>query len=141
MSHRFFDHTADVGVAIDAASLDALFAEAAVALTETITHRQAVEGVLERRFELVASDLETLLVDWLNELVYVFEVDRQLFAEAAVRVAAAAGGRRLTAIARGEVWDPERHPVTVLVKAVTHHGLEVTGRPDGTWSARVLFDV
>lgn len=141
MSHRFLDHTADVGVAIDAASLDTLFAEAAEALTETITHRPAVEVALERRFELVAPDLETLLVDWLNELVYVFEVDRQLFGEAAVTVTAAAGGRRLTAVARGEVWDPERHRVMVLVKAVTHHGLEVSGRPDGTWSARVVFDV
>jgi len=29
----------------------------------------------------------------------------------------------------------------VLVKAITHHALEVTRRPDGTWFARVIFDI
>jgi SHS2 domain-containing protein len=141
VSHRFLDHTADVGVEITAASLDALFAEAAEALTETITDRAAVRAVLERRFELVARDLETLLVDWLNELVYVFEVDRQLFAGAAVTVSATAEGWQLVAVARGEAFDSARHPIAVLVKAVTHHGLEVVGQPGGTWSARVIFDI
>lgn len=142
MSLRFLDHTADVGVEITAASLDDLFAEAAGALLETITDPATVRPVLHRGFELAAPDLESLLVDWLGELVYVFEVDRQLFCDAAVTVRPEEeGGPRLEAVARGEPYEPDRHPVHVLVKAITHHALEVTCRPDGAWVARVIFDI
>ena len=141
MTVRFLDHTADVGAEITAASLDELFAEAATALLETIVDRATVRPSLHRSFELAAPDLETLLVDWLGELVYVFEVDRQLFADAEVTVTEGEEGPRLVAVARGEPYDPDRHPVRVLVKAVTHHALEVACRPDGTWFARVIFDI
>jgi SHS2 domain-containing protein len=142
VSVRFLDHTADVGAEITAASRDELFAEAAKALLETIVDPATVRPSLQRSFELSAPDLETLLVDWLSELVYVFDVDRQLFADAEVSVTEGEGGeQRLTAVARGEPYDPSRHPMRVLVKAVTHHALEVTCRPDGTWFARVIFDI
>lgn len=141
MTVRFLDHTADVGAEITAASLDELFAEAATALLETIVDPGTVRHSLHRSFELAAPDLETLLVDWLGELVYVFEVDRQLFADAEVTVTEGEKGRRLAAVARGEPYDPDRHPVRVLVKAVTHHALEVACRSDGTWFARVIFDI
>lgn len=141
MTVRFLDHTADVGAEITAASLEELFAEAATALLETIVDPGTVRPSLHRSFELAAPDLETLLVDWLGELVYVFEVDRQLFADAEVTVNEGEAGPRLAAVARGEPYDPDRHPVRVLVKAVTHHALEVACRPDGTWFARVIFDI
>jgi SHS2 domain-containing protein len=118
-----------------------LFAEAAGALLETIADPATVRTSLHRDFELSAPDLENLLVDWLGELVYVFEVDRQLFRDATVTVTEAADGWRLAAVARGEPYDPERHPIRVLVKAVTWHGLEVACREDGAWRARVIFDV
>ena len=141
MTIQFLDHTADVGADIDAASRDELFAEAARALCETIVDPATVRPSLERRFDLAAPDLETLLVDWLGELVFVFEVDRQLFRDAEVTVAEDEAGWRLAAVARGEPYDPERHPVRVLVKAVTYHQIEVVRRDDGTWHARVIFDI
>lgn len=146
MTIRFLDHTADVGAEIEAVSLDELFAEAARALLETIVDPAAVRASLHRDFELSAPDLETLFVDWLGELVYVFEVDRQLFRDAAVTVTEAEGpetgrGWRLAAVARGEPYDPDRHPIRVLVKAVTHHQLAVGCGDDGTWHVRVIFDI
>lgn len=141
MSIRFLDHTADVAFEVAAPSLDTLFAESAQALLETITDPATVRASLHRSFELTAPDLETLLVDWLGELVYVFEVDRQLFADAEVTVTEDDAGPRLTAVARGEPYDPDRHPIRVQVKAVTYHQLEVACRPDGTWVARVVFDI
>ena len=141
MTIRFLDHTADVAFEVTAPSLDDLFAEAAGALLETITDPGALRASLHRDFELAAPDLETLLVDWLGELIYVFEVDRQLFADAAVTASEGEGGPRLEAVARGEPYDPDRHPIRVQVKAVTYHRLEVACRPDGTWTARVVFDI
>jgi SHS2 domain-containing protein len=54
---------------------------------------------------------------------------------------AAGGALRLAATARGETYDPERHPIKVLIKGITYHGLEVVEGADGRWRARVIFDI
>jgi SHS2 domain-containing protein len=140
VSYRFLDHTADVGAELAAPELGALMAEALAAFTDTVTVRAGVEPRLERRFALEAGDAETLLVDWLGEALYAFEVDSLLFRDAEVEVAAAGDRLHLTARARGETYDPERHPIKVLVKGITYHGLEIR-RDRGTWRARVIFDI
>jgi len=139
--YRLLDHTADLALEVTAATLDTLFAEAAAALTDCLTEIDRVEGRAERRFALAAGDLEALLVDWLSEVLYAFEVDRFLLREAAVTVEAeAAGGPRLRAVARGETLDPRRHAGRVSVKGITYHGLEVRATAEG-WAARVVLDV
>lgn len=99
--------------------------------------------------------MEELLLDWLEELLYVFEVEGLLFREVAAEVTQVAEGEdpaedatpawRLVATARGEPRDLDRHPHKVLVKAVTWHGLHVTpGAPrggSGGWTGRVIFDI
>lgn len=142
MSYRFLDHTADVAVELTAPTLGALYAAALAAFTDTVTERARVEPAEARSFTVEAADAETLLVDWLGELVYAFEVDARLFHDAEVAIEETAAGRlRLTARARGERYDPARHPIKVLVKAVTYHGLEVQQTHDGGWRARVIFDI
>jgi SHS2 domain-containing protein len=111
MSYRFLDHTADVGADFEAPTLAALYAEALAAFTDTLTVRERVEPRLGREFTLAAADRESLLVDWLDELLYAWEVGGLLFRDAEVAIEEGAGGLRLTARARGERYDPERHPV------------------------------
>ena len=140
MSYRFLDHTADIGAEFEAETLEGLYGEALAALTDTLTVRERVEPAVEREFELAAADREALLVDWLDELLYAWEVDRLLFRDAEVEVEEGAGGVRLAARARGERYDPDRHPVKVLIKGVTWHGLTVE-RAGGGWRGRVIFDI
>jgi len=146
VSFQFLDHTADVAVDVAADSLAALYAEAARAFTDTLTPLAGVEPgqTLKVTLELPAgADLasdprarEDLMVEWLEELLYHFEVDGFLAARADVDLSAEA----LCATLHGESYDPDRHPVKVLVKAVTYHALEV--RPTATgWTARVIFDI
>lgn len=142
MTYRFLDHTADVAVELAAPTLGELFAEALAAFTDTVTELDRVAAGAERRFAVEAGDVESLLVDWLGELLYAFEVDRLLFRQAEVEVAEVEGGRlRLGARVRGEAYDPDRHPIKVLVKAVTYHGLEVREVDGGGWLGRVIFDI
>lgn len=142
MTYTVLDHTADVGVEIHAPSRDALFEEALVAFTDTVTPVARVRKRTERRFELEASDASELLVAWLEELLFAFEVEELLFSRAEVRVRAEqGGGLRLEALAHGEPYDPDRHPVKVLVKGVTFHHLEARQEPDGGWLGRVIFDI
>jgi SHS2 domain-containing protein len=140
MGYRFLDHTADVAFEVEAASRDEVFSEALAAFTDTITEIDRVEERMTRRFELQASQADLLLVDWLTELLYAYEMEGLLFHGADVRVRGEAGAFELVADARGEVQDEERHPTKVLIKAVTYHALEVAETADG-WRARVIFDI
>lgn len=140
MSYRFLDHTADVGADLEAAGLGGLYAEALAAFTDTLTVRGRVEPREERSFDLEAADREALLVDWLDELLYLWEVEEWLFHDAEVEVEEAAGRVRLAARARGERYDPDRHPVKVLIKGITWHGLKVEPAGAG-WKGSVIFDI
>lgn len=140
MAHRFIDHTADVAADLDGRSPGELFASAAQALTDTITPIEGVLSSVTESVTLEAPTIEDLLVDWLNELLYRFEVRNVLFARAEVAVDERDGRWWLTATVTGEAFDPARHPSRVLVKSATYHGLHVT-HDEGTWRARIVFDI
>ncbi len=153
MSWRFLDHTADVGVEIAAPGPRRLFAEALAAFTDTVTVLDRVEPREERRLRVAVragrTALEDLMVEWLGELLYLFETENLLFREAEVDLPGfgrhhpdgATGEAVLTATARGERYEPDRHPIKVLVKGVTYHQLEVREVPGEGWRARVIFDI
>jgi SHS2 domain-containing protein len=139
--YEFLDHTADVAVELYAPTREALFAEALAAFTATLTDPQKVDAEVTHRLEVAAEDLPGLMVEWLGELVYRFEVDGLLFARAKVAIEERGGGFRLVAEARGESYDEEKHPLEVQVKGVTYHRLEVREEPGGGWFGRVIFDI
>jgi SHS2 domain-containing protein len=140
MPYEFLDHTGDVAVRLRAASLGALFADAARALTATLVEAGDVRPAARHLVSLEAGSPDLLLVDWLNELVYRFDVDRLVVARADVRVIDAGGAWRLDATVLGEPLDEARHPVRVLVKGVTYHQLGI-GDVDGALETTVVFDI
>lgn len=142
MSFTFFDHTGDVGVSMRAGSAGSLFEAAADALLEVLTDPAQVDPLPGAGLELVARDLDALLVDWLSELIYLFEAQKLLVRSPRVIVARdeAAQVWRLTATLHGERLDPVRHQIKVLVKAVTWHKLSVEETAGG-WRATVIFDI
>jgi len=119
-----------------AASPDALFETAALALTELMTDAATVKPRLERSVELKEENLDLLLVCWLQEILYLMDTEGLVFSVFEVRIEGAA----LQATLRGEPFNPEVHPRKSDVKAVTYHHLEVTTHGDG-WEARVILDV
>lgn len=146
MGFEFFDHTADLAVDLTAPTAGELFGEALAAFTEALTEGERIEERVERRFALASTALDLLLVDWLGELLYVFEIEELLFRRAEVEITqgGVAGGAdevRLSAVAHGEPRDEARHPIKVLIKGITYHGLEVAEDPDGGWRGRVVFDI
>ena len=140
MGYTFIDHTADVAVDLSAPTIDRLFAFAAQALTDTLTELDGVHPVVTQSVTLEAGSAEDLLVDWLNELLYRFEVQNMLACDATVTVEASGDRWHLGATIAGEMFDPARHPSRVLVKSATYHGLTITHR-SGTWRARLVFDI
>ena len=135
--YELFEHTADLGLRATAPDLDALFAEMAACLVSAMVEDPAsVCPTQEVRIELTGANREFLLFDWLKELLLRFETDHMLFASFGVHVAESG----LTATARGEPYDPERHVLTHEVKAITYHELKVEPTADG-WFAEVIVDI
>jgi SHS2 domain-containing protein len=143
VSYRLLDHTADLALEIHAPTRDALFAEAAAALTDCLTDRERIEERGSRAVVLSAGDLGTLMVDWLTDLLVAFEVEGFLSARARVAVAERAEGWTLEAEVWGEPRDEARHPLKTLVKGITYHQLEVASMPEaaGGWRARITLDL
>ncbi len=140
MPYTFLDHTADVAVELSAPTREGLYAAALQAFTDTVTERSAVEPAEGHDLEVVAAGPEELMVEWLGELVYRFDVDGLLFTRAEVRLEEADRRLRLAARVQGESFDPDRHPLKVVIKGVTYHGLEVREDEDG-WHGKVVFDI
>jgi SHS2 domain-containing protein len=132
-----FDHTADLGLRIQSADLNGLFVDAGRALLSVIVSEpNAVESRESVTLQIAANELEYVFFDWLNELLYLFESKRFLARE----FEAAVEESGLSAIVRGEMYDPARHVLAHEVKAVTYHGLTVEQASDG-WRAEVILDI
>ena len=140
MAYAFFDHTGDVGVALTGRTVDELFASAALAFSDTITPLACIDPRRPEELDVAAPELDLLMVDFLSELLYRFDTRAWLTRDAQVEVRERDGGWHLQGTLIGERHDPSRHPVKILIKAVTYHGLHVT-KSDELWRANVVFDI
>lgn len=137
MMYEYFEHTADLGLRVHAADLNALFADAARGLTGMIVaDPETIRPQDTRQVHLDGQDRDYLLFDWLNELLYLFESERFLGSRFDVQVR----DTGLDAVIRGEVFDPQRHEPDHEVKAITYHGLSLEPADDG-WQAEVIVDI
>ena len=133
---EIIDHTADVGIIAYGADIRQTFANAARALFSLITEPEGVEEVLQRDIELNAADQESLLVQWLNELIYLFDVENIVFKRFDILQL---DQTRLKARVYGERVDRAKHKIKTGVKAASYHMLKVD-RDDG-YRARVILDI
>lgn len=137
MEWQTFPHEADIGVRGSGATLADAFAGAATALTSVICDPQRVADRDAVTIECAAPDVELLLVDWLNALVYEMATRRMLFS----RFAVAIGNHHLTATAWGEPIDISRHRPAAEVKGASFCELAVGRQADGRWLAQCVVDV
>lgn len=133
---EFIDHTADVGIVAYGADAKEAFANAAKALFSLITELDKVQETLHRDSEVTATDEESLLVEWLNELIYLFDVESIIFKRFDITELT---NTQLRARSYGEKVDLARHKLKTGVKAATYHLLKVD-RNDGC-KVQVILDV
>ncbi len=132
-----FDHTADIGLRVSAATLEELFVDAARGLTSLLVENvDDVQPTQTETIQLAGSKVDYLLFDWLNELLFRFETRQLLCAEFDVRFS----DQVLEATVRGETWDRSRHRLAHEVKAITYHGLSVQQTASG-WQTELILDI
>jgi SHS2 domain-containing protein len=139
---RMLDHTADVSFEVaKTPTLEALFDEARQALLMTVFEVPPEGGEDEYSVRLSAPDLETLLVRWINELVFFIQSDGFVPVSADLRIQEGEEeGFFLTARLTGAPLDLEGYGWQGEIKSATFHGLNVTQGSEG-WRAQVILDV
>ncbi len=137
VDYRLIDHAADAGLEVRAADLERLMAAAAMALSDSVVPRGMHTEGQRIDVDIDAPDAQTLLVDVLQEVIYLLDTRGFLPVRARARLDEAGPGLRLRASLFGSGFDPSW--VRLPVKAATHHGLAVE-REDAAWVARVLVD-
>ena len=140
--YRFIDHTADAAVEIVAATREELLSEAARALADLLVDDAAsLEAETSFAVEIAAEDMESLLVDFLNELIFRFDRDAMLPAHARAEMLEVVPDEARARVEIGGVaYDRDRHSIRTEVKAATFHDMRIEDTPAG-FRTVVVFDL
>ena len=122
MQFEIIDHTADAGIVAYGSNLEEAFANAARGMFSLICDIEGLRDKVYREINIEAPDQEALLVGWLNELLYLFDVDKMIFHRFDIMELEQ---NRLYAKAWGENIDRSRHKLKTEVKAATYHSLKI----------------
>ncbi|MFP4051851.1 MAG: archease [Thermoplasmata archaeon] len=136
MPFEQFEHTADVGINAWGPNIEEAFSEAGKGLYSIITDLDKVDCIIEEEIEIKEDNLETLIVKFLSELIYLFEVKSYLFCDFDVNIKKNEE-LELKVIAKGEEMDLNKHDMDTAVKGVSYHDIKV----DPKGEIKVLFDV
>jgi len=129
---------ADVAFEAESDSVNGLFESSALALSDVMVDPATLGTGTTRMLRISSDDLDTLLYDFLTEVIVVKDVDSLLFRGFEVEVAA--DYKSLEATMKGEAINRERHMLRNDVKAVTMHLFGVR-HEGGRWRATVVLDI
>lgn len=127
------EYTADVGLRIFGKDLKELFENAAWGMFSLIADPSQVTPKSHHEVELQAIDVETLLVDWLSELLYLHETEEEVYGEFVLE-------QMTKTTLKGHVRGGKMDEVEKDIKAVTYHDLAIEETPTG-YEATVVFDI
>jgi len=134
---HILEHTADIGFEAFGATRQEVFANSARALMHLIVDLEAITPRRKILLQAEASDMPGLLVNWLSEVLYLFDAEGWLFRDFELEKFTYYS---LAAMAGGEKFDRTRHQIKLLVKGVTYHQLDLRETAQG-WRAQVYVDV
>ncbi len=134
---EIIDHTADIGIVAYGADIKQVFANAALGLFNLMADLDDFKEDHQRQLELSAEDVEILLVEWLNELIYIFDVEHIIFKRFEIDELTT---NQIRARCFGEKVKPGQHKLKREIKAATYHMLRIS-KDDGSYKVQVIFDI
>lgn len=136
--YEYLDHTADMGIR----GFGKTFLEAVINVARgmvAVIHKpEQVVPREERAIEVTAATLEDLVVQFLNQLLYLHDTERFIPKEYQLELIPNVFG--IQGIIRGEIFNPKKHTIYDEVKAVTYHQLLVEQKDD-EWMIQVICDL
>lgn len=129
---------ADIAFEAESDSVNGLFESSALALSDIMVDPESLRFGTTRKVRVSSEDLDTLLYDFLTDIIFVKDVDSLLFRE--FEVVVADDQKSLEATMKGELINRERHLLRNDVKAVTMHMFGIR-REGERLKATVVLDI
>ncbi len=136
--YTIIDHTADIGLEAQGESLEEAFENAAHGMFQILSDESFIECLTSFQVKGEGDDLEGLLVNFLTELLYIYDVEMILFKEFSLTIYELGGVWEVRGEGRGEAFSMKKHNYPLEIKAVTYHMLKVRSNPP---FVRVIFDL
>ncbi len=134
--YSLFEHTADIGMDAYGRTVEEAFENAAKGMFAIITDGSPIDPKIKEIVSLpYDAGSEQLIIDWLSELLYLFEVTGLVFGKFKVSIT-----DKFIAEAWGEPYSRKKHGYGEQIKAVTYHLLQIKKNKKGVY-IRVLFDI
>ncbi len=136
---ELLEHTADVGISACGESLEEALSWLAAGMFSIIVDPATTAAQGSQTLSVASRDLESLAVDWLNELLFQYETTGFLPKEYQISLRQKQDGISLEGLCQGDQLDPARHEILIVVKAATYHNLSVEQGPP--WRISVILDI
>ncbi len=137
---EYLEHTADAKFRAYGKTLEEAFQNAALAMLNVMVDTSSVQNNLSVDIELTSPDLDSLLFDWLSEILFVFEVDEMVFGRVMVNEVDVSDGEcSMSATLNGEAMDLSVHVFDTEVKAATYNEMKIEKTDEG-WMIQATVD-
>lgn len=134
---EIIDHTADIGIIAYGADIKEVFANAALGLFNLMADLTDLDENIKREVGMSAEDTEVLLVEWLNELIYISEVDHVIFKRFEI---SELSNNSINATCFGQKLKSGQHRLKREIKAATYHMLKID-KENNRFKAQIIFDI
>ncbi len=145
---QFFDHTADIGMHVYGATLEAIFHNACIGMLSIINDfkkpvRPSSERIKED-FNIEADNIEALLLKSLQEILFRIEIQGRIYHTLHIETISYHKTNlkpyKLKGYISGEPYNSARHGICIEIKAVTRHQFYIQ-KTNAGWKAKIIFDV
>ncbi|MBD3338418.1 MAG: archease [Candidatus Lokiarchaeota archaeon] len=131
---RFKDHTADILIESWGKDLNEAFEQSALSVMAIISpDLNKIKSEVSKKIALKAEDKEALLFDFLSEFLYIFDVENLIFKTVKVNyIKKTNSNYEISAIAKGEKFNLEKHEIGTEVKAITYSQMKIEENEEKT---------
>ena len=132
---EFLEHTADVKFRVRGKSLNDIFSNCALAVSHIISRGEKIKDLKEKNIAVSGKDYESLLYNFIDELIYLFDAENFVVCKAEVEIL----DGELKAVVYGD--DASRYKDLDSIKAATYAEMYIKQLKNKTWEAQVVVDV
>ncbi len=131
---EILEHTADLKIKVFGRTKEELFSNALLAMSDAFRPEIKVHKKKTRDIRVESPDLGALLVDFLSEVLYLTQVNKEIYTDIKFK-------KFLNTHLEGNLFGQKVERFGEDIKAVTYHGLDIHQKKNGIWEATILFDI
>ena len=133
--YEILEHKADLKIRAFGKTKEELFENAMIGMQNALQAKVKTQKLkVKNKIKIKSSNLNSLLVDFLSEINYLNEVNKEVY-----------NNIKFTKFSDielgGDIFGKEVERFGMDIKGVTYHDLDIHPKKDRTWEATILFDI